>query len=288
MTGRRVNWTRVAALADRLSERDREIIQALDTVRLLSGAQLERLIFPAHSLSARAHARRRVLNRLVRLEIITTLERRIGGVRAGSNGLVYCLNRFGQRLADFLNGSTPETRTRTPRTPGTMYLSHTLAVTEAFVSLAEWSRAGSASLRAFSAEADCRWADGNGGLLRPDALVIVENDTHEAATWLEIDQGSEDLARIRCKLMAYERFARSGADGPSGFLPCVLFATKDDQRARDIGREIARQGLQTITCEAVRQPLVATHIFGQLNGSESLANMEAVCNTGGTRNVEGI
>lgn len=265
VSGLRVSWQRVTLLAERLSERDKEIITTLARVKLLTGRQLERLCFAPYPARTRDHVRRRVLHRLVRLELVTTLERRIGGVRAGSHGLVYCLNRLGQRTADFLNGVTPDTRTRTPRTPGLAFLTHSLAVSESFVSLIEQCRITGARIRDFAAEPGCWWPDGNGGLLRPDALVIVEDDRYEAATWLEIDQGTEHIGRIRGKLAAYERFARSGAAGPDGLLPRVLFATPNAARAAAIAREIARQRLQIITCEAVQQNSLALHILQQLH-----------------------
>ena len=62
------------------------------------GKQLERLHFTELSGASGPVVRRRVLGRLVRWEVLTTLERRIGGVRAGSSGLVYALNIAGKRL----------------------------------------------------------------------------------------------------------------------------------------------------------------------------------------------
>ncbi len=266
MTGLRVSWARVAALTERLSDRDKEIITALAQARLLTGQQLGRLIFFPYSTHTRDHVRRRVLHRLVQLELVSTLERRIGGIRAGSNGLIYCLNRFGQRVADVLNGIMPDVRTRTPHTPGMAFLAHTLAVSETFVALTELCRQHSATVRTFTVEPDCWWPDGNGGLLRPDALVVVENNTYESATWLEIDQGTEHLGRIRSKLAVYERFARSGADGPDGLLPRVVFAAANTNRTVAIGREIARQHAPTMTCEAIPQDALAQHILQQLEG----------------------
>lgn len=264
MSAERVSWARVRALADRLSERDRQVIRELHRVKLLTGEQLERLIFASHSSNSQGNIRRRVLGRLVGFGIVATLERRIGGVRAGSNGLVYGLGRFGQRLAELFENNSVAGRTRRPYTPGRSFLNHTLSVSEAYVSLVELSRREPFQLRQFLGEPACWYPDGNGGWLRPDALVVLENERYEASWWLEIDQGSEHLGRIRAKVHTYERFARAGHSGPSGLLPGVLFAAPDEARATVIRREIARERATTITCEAVTQATLACHLYTQL------------------------
>src|SRR5215470_18611445 len=73
----------VARLAAELSERDRTIIKTVKRLRVVTGEQLERLHFTDLAESSRPVMRRRVLTRLVRLRLLVTLERHIGGVRAG-------------------------------------------------------------------------------------------------------------------------------------------------------------------------------------------------------------
>ncbi|MGW4130198.1 replication-relaxation family protein [Amycolatopsis japonica] len=264
MTGARASWAKVTELAERLSERDKEIIRQLARVRLLTGWQLERLIFAHNAESQQSHIRRRVMKRLVELELVATLERRVGGVRAGSAGLIYCLGRLGQRMADLLNGSTFRARTRSPRTPSEMFLRHTLAISESFVSLVELSRRTMGKVHTFATEPDCWWPDGNGGMLRPDALAIVEDDRYEAAHWLEIDQGTEDLGRIRNKIATYEAFAATGMEGVRGVLPHVVFATATEERAELIADEIANQGALRMVYKATTQTGLAALLFRSL------------------------
>jgi Replication-relaxation len=263
MSAGRVSFARVRALAKQLSDRDILIVRELHRVKLLTGRQLEQLVFVDHSTNSRGNVRRRVLRRLTGLGIVATLERRIGGVRAGSNGLVYCLGRFGLRLVEHLNGSTPS-RTRPPYTPGLTFLSHTLAISEAYVSLVALARTCNFRLRRFDTEPLCWQSDGLGGWLRPDAFLLVENDQYEASWWLEVDQGTEHLARIRTKLRSYERFARNGTIGPDGLLPRVLFGAPNETRATEISREIASEGPRTIVAESVTQAGIAEHIYTQL------------------------
>jgi len=76
-----------------LAQRDVAILRDLDRLRLLSGRQLEQLHFQALTTgNARGSARRRTLGRLVDLKLVSALPRRVGGERAGSSGLVYCLD----------------------------------------------------------------------------------------------------------------------------------------------------------------------------------------------------
>ena len=124
--GSRLSARRLAGLADELSERDRSLLLALARLRVASGSQLERLCFRKIAVSARGRVRRRVLGRLVGLGLMVTLERRVGGVRAGSAGLVYGLSGAGWRLVDQLSRSDDASRRRTRETPGTLFLAHAL------------------------------------------------------------------------------------------------------------------------------------------------------------------
>src|SRR2546430_234866 len=74
--------------ADRLTDRDWQIIEAVNEVRLLTGQQIERLFFwdlkPGRS---RIASRSRALHRLVAWRVLVPLPRRIGGVGHGSTTL---------------------------------------------------------------------------------------------------------------------------------------------------------------------------------------------------------
>lgn len=125
-SGSRLSQRRLRELADELSGRDRAVLAALRTVVVLSGTQAERLLFDEIAESARARIRRRVLGRLIALGLVETLERRVGGVRAGSGGLVYALSGGGQRLLD-LDDPRESPRRRSAYTPGPLFLAHALA-----------------------------------------------------------------------------------------------------------------------------------------------------------------
>jgi len=260
----RISRQRTLATADQLSTRDREIVAALGTAKLMTGEQLERLTFSDLPTSTRSRTRRRVLARLVQLRLVATLGRQIGGVRAGSHGLIYSLDSAGQMLVAIWRETNRERRTRRPRTPGLPFLAHSLAVSEAFVSLTCMAREGAFALSLFLTEPDCWWPDGNGGRLRPDAFVLAENDRIESAWWLEIDQGTENIARIQAKLAAYRLFAERGqAAGPSGLMPQILFAANEAKRVQAIAQTIEEYG-HTSRARAVLQVDISSTIHAEL------------------------
>ncbi len=234
-TPRRVRQAHVAWVADRLGERDRAILDTVNRLRLVTGRQLERLHFADVSLSVRARVRRRVLGRLVRWRVLLTLERRIGGVRAGSSGLVFALDSAGQRLARSASGTV-----RRPELPGLPFVAHQLAVSELYVSLVELSRHEGFSVDAFTAEPVCWWPNSLGGWLKPDAFLSLTGGDVTDAWWLELDRSTEHLPTVRRKLRAYLDFASRGQVGPTGVMPRVLVCVPDDARREAVAGVIAR------------------------------------------------
>jgi hypothetical protein len=265
---RRVTSTLVARAVRELRDHERSILQALGTARLLSGSQLERLAFadcPPHN---RGRYRRRTLARLVQLGLVATLHRAVGGIRAGSDGLVYCLDVLGQRVISEWHQADEQPRARRPRTPGLPFLSHTLAISEAFVSLVELSRVAEFTVRHFLTEPDCWWRH-HGGHLRPDAYTLIENADFEAAFWLEVDQGTEDMSRIRSKLDRYEQFNRSGQVALDGLVPGVVFAVPDTRRRRSVEAVIDRICRNEPKAEVILQSDLAMHLHRGLLGQQS-------------------
>ena len=86
----RVRWSYVEALAERLTDRDWQIIESLNRVRLATGLQLERLHF--HELAARSRSimRWRVLKRLSDARVLAAPARRGGPGPPGTPKHVFC------------------------------------------------------------------------------------------------------------------------------------------------------------------------------------------------------
>ena len=94
----------------RLSDRELAVIESVERFRYLSARQIEELLFHDHATPLTgARTCRKVLGRLTEASILWRLERRIGGVRAGSSS--YRLRRGP------LRPSHPSSRGGRPRAP---------------------------------------------------------------------------------------------------------------------------------------------------------------------------
>ena len=228
--GRRVTWAAVGRIVEDLSQRDRAILADVGRVRVLTGQQIGRLHFAELQGAHRDRTRRRVLERLVSLQLLATLERRVGGVRAGSAGLVFALGPAGQRLL-VLEQNGSDGRVRRPGTPTDRFLGHNLAVAELYVSLVEAARAGALTLATFDAEPDCWWRDSEGEWIKPDAYVMVSAGDVEDCWAIEVDMATESLPTLRCKLTTYLNLAANDERGPDGgVLPRVLVTVPNQRR----------------------------------------------------------
>lgn len=239
MGERRVTGAAVARIAACLGERDRAILDDVARVRVLTGRQVERLHFADLAGRHRDRTRRRVLERLVGLQLLTPLERRIGGVRAGSAGLVFSLGPAGQRLLAVEEDGAGG-RIRRPGTPTARFMIHNLAVAELYVGLVEASRSHTLTLVDYRAEPACWWRDSEGEWIKPDAYAVVSAGNVEDSWAIEVDQATESLPTLRRKLMVYLRLVATEERGPdSGQLPRVLVTVPDERRLNAV-RELVR------------------------------------------------
>ena len=230
----------VLALRERLSERDYAILRQVAGLRLMSARQIQAIHFPAaeHGSDAAAtRARQRVLARLLRERLLSCLTRRIGGVRAGSAGLVLGLGATGQRVLA-LDG--PRRRTYEPTS---RFVDHTLAVAQLTVDVILAERAGQLELLEHQAEPRCwREFSGFGGrrLLRPDAFLVLAAAEYELRWLVEVDRASESLPTIRRKCQLYADYYQSGAEQAKsgGVFPRVLWSVPDEPRAERVQRII--------------------------------------------------
>lgn len=264
---KRVSARGLMSLAEGLSPRDRAITEAVARLRLVSGRQLERLFFAAGDQpTTGARLARRTLQRLTERRVLTRLERRIGGVRAGSAGHVYGLDVAGQRLVAFWHGEGL-VRSRSGLEPGTPFVRHTLAIAEHYVRLVEAERAGALELLAFSGEPDCwRRFTGLGGAaltLKPDAFVLLGVGDYEERSFLEVDCGTEGRAALARKCRTYLDYYRSGAEQAAhGVFPRVVWITTTERRVGLLTEVCAALPPETWRLFAVGTPERALDLLG--------------------------
>lgn len=231
-SGGYVRSAHIARLRETLSEREWAVVRDVAGLRLVTGHHLERLHFAELGDRSRPVVRRRVLGRLVRARVLTTLERQIGGVRAGSSGLVYGLDIGGKRLL------AADSRATRPSLPGERHVRHVLAVSQLYVDLVELVRADGFELDQFEAEPASWWLDGRGGRLKPDAHALVTSGDHSDHWWIEVDLATEHVPAIKRKLLAYLDFDNRGQLGPDGVMPLVVITVPDTKRCSEIDRLI--------------------------------------------------
>ncbi len=213
-------------LDGRLSDRDRDLVRQVDRLRLVSGGQLRRLAYADLEL----RSAQRQLKRLVELGLLTRLERRIGGVRAGSDGAIYELALGGQRLLS--HWATATGKARTSPEPGQRFVAHTVAASEVYVRLVEADQSGGLELLEHQAEPTA-WRSrvgpyGQVAWLRPDGFVRLGLGTRELWWFIEVDQATESLSVIRRQASAYLAHYQAGVEP---VMPRVAWLAPTQRRA---------------------------------------------------------
>ena len=247
---------RMAELARALGAEEAFVLSHLAVMRLATAGQLQTLAGVQGEAAIRRF--RRLLARMTEDRLIGRLERRIGGVRAGSAGFVYRLDIAGQRLVE------PGSLGRRPWTPRPSWLAHALTVSQLYVDLATMP---TAKLLGFEAE-PASWrpfADGySRQLLKPDGFAHLAIADGELLVYLEVDRRTESPATLRHKLEAYHRFwLGGGAQHTYGVMPLVVWTVPDQRRLQVI------QGLvesQSPEAQVLHKVALQSEAVGQLAG----------------------
>lgn len=233
----RLTTSELALLAAALGERDLRIVATVAKLRLVTTRQVQRLHFVDGTAKSNARMARDVLRRLTTHRVLARLERRIGGVRAGSSGYIYALDVAGQRIAGMVS---EDARRRRPVEPGLPYVEHRLAVSELYVQLEEASRNENLEVVEFAAEPDC-WRPffGPGGartFLKPDAFVRTAKDEFEQLWFVEVDRATQSTAALKRKFRIYRQYWTSGREQQrwGDVFPRVLWLAPSVSRLRQL------------------------------------------------------
>jgi hypothetical protein len=230
----RIGRRGLAEVKTSLSDRDWRVLHSLEQLHFLTTRQVQRLHYPPGSFTALSAPRsaRRDLGRLHDLRLVSHLERRIGGLRAGSASLVWTLDGLGARLLDH------GTRRRSHE-PSRLHLEHVLDVAELVVQLQEAARSGVAEVLELETEPDC-WrimpaAHGGRRTLKPDLRLVLGAQERELHWFVELDRGSEHRPVLARKCQAYLAAWQAGREqAEHGVFPRVLWIVPDTARVQVI------------------------------------------------------
>ena len=237
MSRQRVGRRQLHQLRDQLSPRDLSVLETVRRFRLATGDQLRRLHFRDHATpESGARVARRVLSRLAGHGLLVRLERRIGGIRAGSAGHIYAVTPLGHRVL----GTAIRKRTTEP---SFTFVKHTLAITELSTTLIELDAANQVDLLELQPE-PAAWRTHRAGLvetiLKPDLFTKVADDEYELSWFIEIDCGTESRPTIQRKCHAYADYRRTGTEQDRhGIFPLVLWIAPDERRRTQLEQAIA-------------------------------------------------
>jgi Replication-relaxation len=217
---------RLVAVESSLSSRDWRVLATMGRLRLATSGHLERL----HYGDIAPRRARQLLAGMVDRGLLARLPRVIGGLRAGSAGYVYTLDRAGSRLL------RPGRTFRRPDDPGGRFLDHSLAISELYVGLVETHRLGTLTLASFMSEPACwRGFPGMGGgrvTLKPDCAVTTRLGRYEDRWLIEVDRATEAVSVVARKCELYRRYWQTGTEQARlGIFPRVLWVVPDKVRA---------------------------------------------------------
>lgn len=249
----------VAQASQQLSERELAVLENVERFRYLSARQIEDLLFFDHaSPLTGARTCRRVLRRLTKATALWRLDRRIGGVRAGSSSFVYGLAPLGYRVLHRDEGA----RVRR-REPSLEFLDHTLAIAQIAVDLHCRARTDESEVLDIQTEPAC-WRKSTVGLegvqvLKPDLYVALRSGEFDYHWFVEVDCSTHSAAAVVRKCWLYQRYWATGIEQDrSGLFPQMLLVAPTQRRAGLLQRDIlAARGLNS-------ELFVVTHVAGAL------------------------
>lgn len=209
----RIGGVQLARIAEGLSDRDRQLLGSIAAHGYLSTKHIEALWYGGRSSSTGERLARRAMTRLARLGLVQPLERRVGGVRAGSSARIWQLSAAGRRLVADHGGA------KRPHEPSPRLLAHALAVADARVTIHEIPVAMPtiSTIEVQIEAAAWRRYLGLGGdrrLLQPDLAVTIhgqdDQGTFEDRWFIEVDCGTESIPTLLKKCRQYDDYRQSG------------------------------------------------------------------------------
>lgn len=236
---RRLSRRALEQLDRTLPQRDREVLDLVAVHRFLTTRQLERFVFTGHaSEETAARVARKVLARLERSLLLRPLDRRIGGVRAGSAARIWQLTSGAARLlrADGVNFRRPD--------PSPRFLMHCLAVGDVHLALRGLEGDVVPAVDVQIEPDSWRTFIGSGGerrTLQPDLAAVVHASAFDERWFLEVDLGTESLSTVLRKCAQYEAYRATGIEQEDhGAFPIVWWLMTSAERVDRLLESIRR------------------------------------------------
>jgi hypothetical protein len=253
---KRISKRELREIATRLNSKDQAILSVIQTCRYITSRQLMRLFFVpvAHfNRSASMRNANRHLYRLKEWGLIAHLERRIGGVRAGSGANIWYLTEAGYSVLRLyeVNNSDSTIRRKRHHEPTLHFAKHHLAVSEVYVRLHELTGKRQAiDLTAIALEPVC-WREfpnligAKPAILKPDLYAVTavkdnaSSEEYEDYWFIEVDLDTEAPATVIRKCEQYIRYLQSGIEEREyGVFPRVVWIVPTDKRKSSLEQHI--------------------------------------------------
>jgi hypothetical protein len=225
-TNRRISTPGIDAIANQLSDRDHAILRSVQDHRFLTVNQIRALHFAKLAPTSARRTAKRVVARLRSLRVLGTLEQRVGGVRAGSDGLVHFVDIVGDRI--LRNRSGREARRQ--HEPSARFVNHRLAIADTHIALMTADRNGDFELVDSAVEpAAWRRFMGVGAtrrILKPDLYAETATQDELVHAWfIEVDLGTEHIPTLLTKCREYEAYRQTGIEQDRhGSFPIVVWS----------------------------------------------------------------
>ena len=229
MKHQRISRRQLERISDQLTQRDQAVLVAIDEHRFLTTRQIARFCFDDKPNEIAAlRSTNRALAKLTSLALIASLERRIGGVRAGSGSFVWHLTEPGTKFLTVSAQGQESTKRQRSIEPSRTFLEHTLAIAEVHLQLIDHGRDNNLELRHVQLEPECwrSYLNPAGGVLRlkPDLAAVTVSATFEDYWLFEIDLATEPPSRIVRKCLQYQEYRNTGSEQKTlALFPAVVW-----------------------------------------------------------------
>lgn len=216
-----------------LTKQDYTLLDLLNRCRYATTKQISNLYFRDNTPKTATRKANLLTKKLASMGLITHLERRIGGVRAGSGSYIWSITHKGLKVLRQVKPNI-KLRLKNRYEPSRDHLKHQLFVTQLFVEVRGLHLDKKLTLDTFAFEPKC-WRAFTKGFrpftLKPDALMQVSLGDFEDAYFLEADNATEHLGRVIAKCKQYIAYFNTGIEQREiGLFPLVMWVVPDNKR----------------------------------------------------------